>query len=306
MTYKEEAMTITYRAGIIEDSQSVFQVFVKTIMDYSERMGVMAITGGNDPQVLESLWQKRRTMFEFLAKTATQFWVAEQAGEIVAYARSVEHDGLQELTEFFVSPGQQSGGIGGELLSRAFPKTEARYRTIIATLDERALYRYMKMGVYGRFPLKYFYRKAEKVEVETDLRIEPMQLNIQREQINRIDKEIIGHARGVIHDWIATDRDGLVYKRNEEIVGYGYVGSSSGPFAVLDDNDFPAVLAHAESLMAEKGEEFGAEAPLINTKAIQYFIERKYQIDSFSAIFMSNVPFGRFENYLCFSPEFFM
>ena len=299
-------MTINYRAGTIEDSQAVFQVFVKTIMDYSERMGVMAITGGNDPQVLESLWQKRRTMFEFLAKTAAQFWVAEQDGEIVAYARSVEHDGLQELTEFFVLPGQQSGGIGGELLSRAFSKTEARYRTIIATLDERALYRYMKAGVYGRFPLKYFYRKAEKVEVETDLKIEPMQLNIQRKQINRIDKEIIGHARGLVHDWIATDRDGLVYKRNEEIVGYGYVGSSSGPFAVLDDNDFPAVLAHAESLMAENGEEFGAEAPLINTKAIQYFIERKYHIDSFSAIFMSNVPFGRFENYLCFSPEFFM
>lgn len=306
MTYKEEAMTITYRAGIIEDSQSVFQVFVKAIMDYSERMGVMAITGGNDPQVLESLWQKRRTMFEFLAKTAAQFWVAEQDGEIVAYARSVEHDGLQELTEFFVSPGQQSGGIGGELLSRAFPKTEARYRTIIATWDERALYRYMKIGVYGRFPLKYFYRKAEKVDIKSDLRIEPMQLNIHMEQINQIDKEIIGHARGVVHDWIATDRDGLVYKRNEEIVGYGYVGSSSGPFAILDDNDFPAVLAHAESLMAEKGKEFGAEAPLINTKAIQYFIERKYQIDSFSAIFMSNIPFGRFENYLCFSPEFFM
>src|SRR4026207_2335117 len=153
-------MTITYRQGSIGDSQSVFQVFVKAIMDYSERMGVMAITGGNDPQVLESLWQKRRTMFEFLAKTAAQFWVAERDGEIVAYARSVEHDGLQELTEFFVSPSQQSGGIGGELLARAFPKTEARYRTIIATLDERALYRYMKMGAYGRFLLKYFYRKA--------------------------------------------------------------------------------------------------------------------------------------------------
>ncbi len=299
-------MTINYREGNIEDSQSVFQVFVRSIMDYSERMGVMAITGGNDPAVIESLWQKRRPMFEFLAKTASQFWVAERDGEIVAYARSVEHDGLQELTEFFVEPGQQSGGIGGGLLARAFPKTEARYRTIIATLDERALYRYMKAGVYGRFLLKYFYRKAEKVDVETNLKIEPLQLNIHKEQMDRIDKEIIGHVRDIVHDWIATDRDGFVYKRDGEIVGYGYVGSGNGPFAVLDDNDFPAVLAHAESLMAERGEEFGAGAPLINVKAIQYFIERKYQIDSFSALLMSNVPFGRFENYLCFNPEFFM
>jgi hypothetical protein len=66
------------------------------------------------------------------------------------------------------------------------------------------------------------------------------------------------------------------------------------------------VLAHAESRMAEQGDEFGVESPLINTKAVQYFLERKYQINSFSAILMSNVPFGKFENYLGFSPEFFL
>ena len=75
---------------------------------------------------------------------------------------------------------------------------------------------------------------------------------------------------------------------------------------MLDENDFPAILAHAESLAAERDADFGAQTPLINTKAIRYFIERKYQIDSFSTIFMSNVPFGKFENYLGFSHEFFM
>ncbi|HET9908262.1 MAG TPA: GNAT family N-acetyltransferase [Anaerolineales bacterium] len=299
-------MTISYRIGRMEDSQSVFEVFVKAIMDYGKRMGVMAITGGDDPAVVESLWQRRRSMFEFLAQDAAQFWVAERDGEIIAYARSIEHDGLQELTEFFVAPSHQSAGVGNELLSRAFPITEARYRTIIATLDERALYRYMKAGVYGRFPFKYFYRKAEKVDIETDLTIEPMQLDTHIEAINQIDRALLSHTRQPIHQWVKTTRDGFVYKRKKEIVGYGYVGSSSGPFAVLDDNDFPAVLAHAESLMAEQGKEFGAQTPLINTKAIRYFIERKYQIDSFSAIFMSNVPFGKFENYLGFSPEFFM
>ena len=266
----------------------------------------MAITGGNDPTVIESLWQRRKSMFEFLAQDAAQFWVAEQDGEIIAYARSMEHDGHQELTEFFVSPHRQSAGVGRELLSRGFPKTEARYRTIIATLDERALYRYMKAGVYGRFPFKYFSRKAEKVEVETDLIIEPMQLDVHINDINRIDRDILEHTRPTVHQWISTSREGFVYKRRAEIVGYGYVGSSSGPFALLDDRDFPAILAHAECLQAQKGEEFGVEVPLMNAKAIQHLIERKYQIDSFSAIFMSNVPFGKFENYLGFSPEFFL
>jgi GNAT superfamily N-acetyltransferase len=275
-------------------------------MDYSERMNVMAITGGNDPEVIESLWRKRKTMFDFLTENAAQFWVAESDGELIAYARSIEHDGVQELTEFFVSPLRQSAGVGAELLQRAFPPGGARYRTIIATLDERALYRYLKLGVYGRFPLKYFYRRAEKVDVDTDLQIEPMHLEMHLPEIDRIDREILQHTRGYLHRWIASTRTGYVYKRKGVVVGYGYVGSSSGPFAVLDPDDFPAVLAHAETQRAEQGKEFGAEAPLMNEKAILYFIERKYQIDSFSAILMSNEPFGRFENYLLFSPEFFL
>jgi hypothetical protein len=59
MWIKEQTMTITYRKGTSDDSLTVFQVFVKTIMDYGERMGVMAITGGNDPEVLQSLWERR-------------------------------------------------------------------------------------------------------------------------------------------------------------------------------------------------------------------------------------------------------
>jgi hypothetical protein len=98
-----------------------------------------------------------------------------------------------------------------------------------------------------------------------------------------------------------------VYKRNEQVVGYGYLGNSGiGPFALLEEDDTPAVLAHAESITAEHDDEFGVETPLINRKAIEYFTERRYQIDSFTVLFMSNQPFGRFENYLCFSPIFFM
>lgn len=299
-------MTITYRKGTLEDSYSVYQVFTQSIMDFGTRTNVMAITGGNNPEVLKSLWERRKPMFEFLAQDCAYFWVAENDGEIMGYSRSIEHGVLLELTEFFVLPNQQSAGVGRELLVRAFPRSDERYRTIIATLDERALYRYMTAGVYARFPIKYFYCKAEKVDVKTDLRIEPMQLEIHLNGMNRIDQQIIGHVRESIHEWVITTRAGYVYKRDGNIVGYGYSGDGSGPFAVLDENDLPAVLAHAESTIAETGGEFGAETPLINKKAIQYFLERRYQLDAFTVLFMSNEPFGRLENYLCFSPVFFM
>jgi GNAT superfamily N-acetyltransferase len=299
-------MTITYRQGTPEDSFAVFQVFLKSIMDYSKRMNVEGITGGSDPEKLDTLWEKRKPMFEFLANSASQFWVAENNNEIVGYARTIAHDNLQELTEFFVSPNQQSTGVGSGLLSKAFPASNAQYRTIIATFDERALYRYMKMGLRGQFLLKYFYRQAEKVTLPTDLQIESLNLNIHLPDINRIDKLLLAHERPSIHQWIASHRNGFIYKRKNEIVGYGYIGAPHGPFAVLDENDFPAVLAHAESLVAETGAEFGVSTPMINQKAIEYFLERKYQIDSFSTILMSNKPFGKFENYLTFAPEFFL
>lgn len=296
-------MTITYRKGTVEDSHAVFQVFVESIMDLSERMNVTAITNGRDPQVMQSLWQKRQSMFEFLAKDAAQFWLAEQDGKVIAYARSIEHDGLMDLTEFFVSPKNQSAGVGRELLARTFQSRTAQYRVIVATTDDRALARYLKAGVYARFPIKYFSRKAERVDVKTDLAFEPLQTDHHMPDLNRLDRAVIGHARPVVHRWVATDREGFVYRRKGEVVGYGYSG---GPFALLNDNDFPAVLAHAESLAAEQGKSFGVETPLVNRRAIQYFLDHKYEMDSFTVLFMSNEPFGKFENYLCFSPIFFM
>lgn len=299
-------MTITYRPGTPGDSFAAFQVFLKSIMDYSKRMNVQAITGGNDPAKLDSLWQTRRRLFDFLAEHASQFWLAERDGEVLGYARSIEHDGLQELTEFFVAPNQQSAGVGSGLLSRAFADTGAKYRTIIATLDERALFNYMRMGVYGRVMLKYFNRKAEKVNVDTDLNIKPMNLMSHLETLNRIDREVLSHTRADIHHWLASMREGFVYERDGKVVGYGYVGGAHGPFAVLNDDDFPAILAHAESRAAEKGEDFGVSVPMVNQKAVDHFVKRKYQVDSFTTVLMSNIPFGKFENYLTFAPEFFL
>ena len=299
-------MTLLYRKGTTEDTYAVYQVFTKSIMDFGERTNVMTITGGNDPEVMKSLWQRRKPMFDFLAEDCAHFWVAENDGEIIGYARSIEHGGLLELTEFFVLPNRQSAGVGRELLTRAFPKANERFRTIIATLDERALYRYMNAGVYAHFPIKYFYRKAEKVNVTTDLKIEAMQHELHLDEMNAIDQQIVGHRREAIHKWLVAARSGFVYQRDGGVVGYGYVGENSGPFAVLDEDDFPAILAHAESIIAETGGEFGADTPMVNKKAIQYFLDHKYHLDAFTVLFMSNEPFGRFENYLCFSPTFFM
>ena len=82
-----------FRRGTFEDSRAVFEVFLESVQDLGRRTGVMAITGGDDPLVIPRLWETRRSLFEHLAATADEFWVAERGGQIAGYARSIARAG---------------------------------------------------------------------------------------------------------------------------------------------------------------------------------------------------------------------
>jgi GNAT superfamily N-acetyltransferase len=298
-------MPLTIRPATQADLYGTFRVFQAAILDLSQRQGVMGITGGSDPGVLAGLWESRRPLWEHLARTAAHFYVAEDDGQITGYARTIVRDGVQELTEFFVRPGQQSGGLGRELLARAFPLDGARHKVIVATTDVRAQVRYLKAGVYPRFPIQYFSRQPEATAAPGDLTVEL--IRAPSEALAALDLAVLGHRRDVDHTYLLSDRKGFLYRREGRPVGYGYVGQRSGPFALLDEGDFPFVLAHAESEAAAQGlAEFGVEAPMINRAAVDYLLARRYRLDPFVALFMSDVPLGKFENYLCTSPPFFL
>ena len=122
-----------------------------------------------------------------------------------------------------------------------------------------------------------------------------------------IDKRVLGFTRHVDHNWLLSDRLGYLYSRNDQPVGYGYLGVRNGPFALLDKSDFPAVLAHAESQAAAQGRTgFGIEVPMINQVVVDYLLGRGFRMDTFMAVMMNDKPFAKFENYILTSPPFFM
>jgi GNAT superfamily N-acetyltransferase len=301
------ANSLTFRPASGADSYTVFSIFRQSVLDLGQRLGVMAITGGYDPEVLAQLWESRRSLFEHLNHTAEHFWLAEKEGQAIGYARTIVRDGVRELTEFFVLPDYQLAGVGGELLKRVFPTDALKRRVIIATPDTRSVARYLKAGVYARFPIFYFSRPAEKVALATDLRWEPMLPTPEYLAVLRlIDLAVLDHQREVDHTWLLAQQQGYLYYRGGEPVGYGYLGQSQGPFALLHPTDFPAVLAHAETEAARRGHNFGVEVPLINRAAVDYLLQRGCRLESFFAFFMSDAPFGKFENYIFPSPPFFM
>jgi GNAT superfamily N-acetyltransferase len=300
-------MPITYRRGTLDDSQNTFDVFRQSIMGLGDRLGTNPISGGHDLQMLQDLWARRQSLFEHLARTSDNFWVAEQETKMIGFARSILRNGVRQLTEFFVLPEHQSAGVGRELLTRAFPVDGADHRFILATIDGRAVQRYLKAKVYPLFPCYAFTRPAEKVNIDTDLTMERITPSAQAMgELIRLDNAILGFHREAEHAWLIETRQGYFYKRNKEVVGYGYVGEHNGPFASLNANDFPAILAHAEAESAHKDAEFSVEVPMVNRAAVDYLLSRGCKLESFFEFFMADSPFGKFENYILTSPPFFV
>ncbi|MEZ4767384.1 MAG: GNAT family N-acetyltransferase [Caldilineales bacterium] len=303
---------VTFRPGTPDDSYAVFHLFEESLADLARRLGHTGSMSIDDPAALAGMWQRRRSLYEHLANTADQFWLAEQAGEVVGFSRSVVRDGHWELTELFVKPGVQSSGLGSELLRRAAPVQPVVSKLIIASPDPRAQALYMKLGAYPRFALYYWYRVPETVEVETDLTFEAVQETADvLEALAAVDRTLLGFRRDADHRWLLHDRQGYLYRRSGQVAGYGYEGQSNGPFALLDPADFPAVLAHAESTAAQAEQQagrghFGVETPLVNITAIDYLLARGYHIDFFHAQAMMDRPFGQFDRYIATSPPFFV
>jgi GNAT superfamily N-acetyltransferase len=298
---------VRYRPGMLADMRAANAVAERSFDDLARRNG----WGDGEPideAGLERELEAQRTLYQHLTETAERFWVAESGGRMVGVARSTLRDGLRQLTELFVLPEAQSTGIGRELLERTFPSDGADVLCILATPDLAALAMYLKVGVSIRFPNYGFSRPPETTSVPTDLAFEPIDAgDDEPEAIGRIDRKVLGYRRDVDHRWLRADRTGFLYKRDGQAVGYGYVGEKSGPFALLDPADFPAVLAHAESLVAADGHErFSVVVPMVNESAVSYLLSRGFRLDPFFSYLMSDRPFGRFDRYIETTPTFFL
>jgi GNAT superfamily N-acetyltransferase len=137
----------TVRPGTLDDLRAVYDVFVRTTADLERRLGTPeGLNMWTDPALIADYWARHRTLFEHLTRSGDQFWVAEDEGRIISYARGTFHDGVRELIEFFVLPEHQATGVGRELLGRAFPGGAGVRRAVIATTDIRALSRYLALA----------------------------------------------------------------------------------------------------------------------------------------------------------------
>ncbi len=296
-----------YRRGVPSDTRLCFEIFETSVDDLGRRTGGGANATAGDPNAFET----RRPLFDHLAATADQWWVAEEeGGRAIGYARSIMRDGIRELTEFFVLPDAQSGGVGRGLLERAFPADGARHRAIVATIDPRAIARYLRAGLDGRVPLVGWEGVPRNERLATDLRRERIERGDPPfDELAEVDRLILGFRRDEDHRWLAEQRPGWIYRRGAAAVGYAYHPSRpvwGGPYAALTATDLPVLIADGEAAAAAAGHAtITFDLALTARPAIDHLIGRGFRVDPFVMLFFTDGPVDGFDRYVLTSPPFF-
>lgn len=297
-----------YRVADATDSLACFQLFEAAVDDLGRRTGGAANATAGDP----AAWDLRRPLFDHLAATCDQWWIAddEATGAAVGYARSILRDGVRELTEFFVTPAAQGDGVGRGLLERAFSAAGTRHRAIVATIDPRAIARYLREGLDAKVPMAGFEAVPREVVVPTDLVRQPILAESPPyAELAAIDRTVLDFRRDEEHEWLAGQRAGWLYRRDGAAVAYGYHAARptwGGPFAAHVSSDLPVLLADAESAAAAAGH--GAvtfDVPLTARAAVDHLLGRGFRVDPFVMLFFTDGQTDGLDRYVLTSPPFF-
>jgi GNAT superfamily N-acetyltransferase len=256
-------------------------------------------------------WRSSEPLHRLLAQIAAEWWVAEEtgSGQLVGFARSIERDGLLELTEFFVRPDQQSRGVGKALLERAFPAGRSTVRSIVATSDVRAQARYYAAGTVARFPLFTLGGAPGDPEPLREVTAEPIDGDRAIEAQRAIERTVLGHRRSDDEiRWLLDRRQGHLYRRADRLIGFSFLGrDGAGPMAVLEPSDLPAILIHVEGLARTMGlERLELHVPGPNAIAVRHLMSRGYRFDPWINFLMSDRPFGQFDRFIPFTPPLFL
>jgi GNAT superfamily N-acetyltransferase len=286
------------RRGMPSDNRAAFDVSMLAMKDLYLRQGY---EWKLEP---ETFWKVLEPFLTHLAEHAAEWWIAEDRadGKLIGYARSVERDGLFELSELFVRPDRQSAGLGKLLLEKAFPSRRGEVRVIIATNDVRGLARYYGAGTAARLVLFSLTGPPRRTAAENHeaFPVGPAEIG----EFAEMERAVMGYARHADYPWLLKNREIYRYRKAGRTVGFGcFSETGQGPIVVLEPDDQSAILLHFEALAESRGMEgISFQVPSVNVVVMHHLLERGYKIDSPPGLLMSSKDFGRFDCFVSFAP----
>jgi GNAT superfamily N-acetyltransferase len=291
---------LVLRRGTRDDTRPAFDLSMAAMRDLFARQ--------NHPWPLDPdvFWRALQPYLSHLAAHAAEWWVAEDPsdGSLVGPARSVERDGLFELSELFVKPDLQSAGIGKSLMERAFPVGRGEVRLILATNDVRALARYYAADTVARFGVASLTAAPKPTDGDAGDLEAVATTSDDTSLIAEIERAVVGYARDADYPWLSDQREGYLYYRRGRVAGFSFFSATGiGPIAAIEPADQRAILLHLERRAHESSvDEINFQVPTVNAIAMNHLLGRGFKIDAPLNLFMSNREFGRFDRFIAFGP----
>ena len=95
---------LMFREGRPADLSATYALAEQATADAARRQGVNP--GGADPEPdgFEDRWSLDRPLVEFIAAQEGCYWLCEEKGELVGFARLANFGSMEELTELMVEP----------------------------------------------------------------------------------------------------------------------------------------------------------------------------------------------------------
>lgn len=209
------AEPLVYREGGHGDLRTTFGISARAVYDTAKRMGILD-GAPPTPDQIEAEWRLQREVVDFLARQPDgSYWVCEDAGEVVGYARVCRFEALEQLTELMVMPSHHGRGIGRELFERCFPTAPepGRPRLVVAagaTVDLSLYSGFGLMPIAGHWHVRatlaaYLAARAREA-ADGGPAVEALDPAAAADAWRRLEPAAIGCSRPSLHDFLARTR----------------------------------------------------------------------------------------------------
>ena len=202
------------RAARASDLASMYVVYYLNEVSEAEAEGIVTAPPKTVPAVLRHILETGKMS------------VAEQDGDILAFAGSITRGSVTFLTDLFVHPKAQSGGLGKTLLQHVLLQEQPIHCTMSST-DPRAQALYIRLGMQPLFPhFNLQWRGHVHKEPEPLLAdLEVVEGEAEDPAFVQWDTQVSGRMRQVDHAfWVRQQQSiPLWFLKQGVTVGYGYV-----------------------------------------------------------------------------------
>lgn len=245
--------------------------------------------------------------YEHVFKTGV-FYVAESGGEVVGVCNGVVRGERFFFTGFWMLPGRQGEGVGGELIGKTWADALSRGAKeffVWASIDWRALSTYMKLGMLPGCQIFTASMSAESykrpsAQLTAGYSLEPLTYEVA----SQLDQYVLGIVREEDHRFWQEARQAVAtaVSLNGETVGYCYSRKGIiGPVLFTDTVHGEALVHLAVEQALKDSEKAVIYLPGANRTAIAALVKNGLKLLSPSH-FLTTKEFGRMELYLPSGP----